>query len=267
MCLYADGNGDVWVGTASGGLSRIRNGVVVSWTPDQGLPGATVGSILEDNAGNLWIAGDNGIYSLSKQVLNQSTQKPAHIDAPLVYGASDGLRSQETLYGSMPSTWKARDGRLWFATIVGAAVVDPAHVHSNAVVPPVSIENVTFDSRPVPLKDGERLGPGSGNLESHSRRPVSSPLDRYVFAIGCSDSMPTGRCGFPPSRVVYQSSPRPLHLHCTGREQRRRLEPDRSFLQFRASAPAYQDSYGLPVLWDRHPSAHLGAQSSCESAP
>jgi diguanylate cyclase (GGDEF)-like protein len=165
MCLYADADGDVWVGTASGGLSRIRGDNVVSWTPDQGLPGATVGSIVEDNAGNLWIGGDSGIYSLSKQRLNQSTQKPALIESPVLYGATDGLRSRETFYGSMPSTWKGRDGRMWFATIRGAAVLDPARVQTNTTVPPVWIENVTFDSRPVPLEDGDRLGPGSGNLE------------------------------------------------------------------------------------------------------
>lgn len=165
MCIYADAAGDVWVGTASGGLSRIRAGHVVSWTVDQGLTETTVGSITGDNLGNLWLGGDNGIARFSKAELNNSAGNIAQRIHPVLFSTSDGLRSRETVYGSMPSTWKDRDGRLWFATIHGAAVIDPARMQTNPVVPPVWIQSVTFDSRNVPLTDGIRLGPGSGNFE------------------------------------------------------------------------------------------------------
>jgi diguanylate cyclase (GGDEF)-like protein len=162
MCIYADPIGDIWVGTASGGLSRIRNGQVSSWTPEQGLPEATVGSILEDNHEHLWLGGNSGIYSLSKQELNSSPR--ARIGAYRAYGSADGLRSRETVYGGMPSTWKDRAGRLWFATISGAAVIDPEHLKL-AAVPPVWIESVAIDGRSVPLQPGKTIGPGTKTLE------------------------------------------------------------------------------------------------------
>lgn len=163
MCLVSDPDGTIWAGT-SDGLSRIRDGHIVSWTPQQGLPDSAVGSIIEDNSGNLWIGGDSGILRIARQELNNSDGTAGTVH-PVLYGTSDGLRTRETLYGTGLSTWKDRDGRLWFSTIVGAAVIDPAHIPVNTMAPPVWIERVTFNSRDVPVREGLRLGPGSGNLE------------------------------------------------------------------------------------------------------
>ncbi|MFP5228212.1 MAG: diguanylate cyclase, partial [Acidobacteriota bacterium] len=165
MCVYADRAGRLWIGTASGGLSLLRGGRIVSWKPRQGLPASTIGSILEDNLGHLWMGSDNGIFRVGIAELLQSAGQPDARLHPVLYGIADGLRSRETLYGSMPCAWKAHDGRLWFATIRGAAVIDPARIPEDRLPPPVWIQSLTFDSRPVSPVNGLRLGPGSGNLE------------------------------------------------------------------------------------------------------
>jgi diguanylate cyclase (GGDEF)-like protein len=165
MYVYADPTGDIWVGLASGGLSRIRDGRVVSWTPNQGVPDTAVGSILEDDADNLWMGGNNGVFRISKQELNQTAGVPGASVHAVMYGQADGLKVAETLFGSMPCAWKARDGRLWWTTLAGAAVVDPAHMPVNKVVPPVLIERVVVNSKVVPLENGIRIGPSPGNLE------------------------------------------------------------------------------------------------------
>lgn len=165
LALYADPDGDMWVGTASGGLSRIRGGQLVSWTRKEGLRETTIGSIVEDNLGYLWYGTDDGIFQVPKAELNRNAADRRMAIDPQMYGLSDGLRTRETLYGSMPCVWKGRDGRLWFATIRGAAEVDPAHMHMDTVPAKAWIERVLFDSRAVSFKDGMRLGPGSGNLE------------------------------------------------------------------------------------------------------
>ncbi len=178
MALYADGEGDLWAGSASGGLSWIHGGRVVSWTPAQGLPEPTVGSIIEDGRGALWFGGDGGIYTLPKSALKESREIRA---VSRLYDSSDGLRSRETVYGCMPSTWKDRSGRLWFATIAGAAVVDPEHPRTTSLLPPVWIENATYDSRPVHLDAGTRLGPGANNLEIAFTSPAFTAPQRIRF--------------------------------------------------------------------------------------
>ena len=164
MVVYADGDGSLWAGVAAGGLSRIRDGQVVSWTPEQGAPDTTIGSIIEDGQGNLWIGGDGGIYHIGKAELNRALGVPGAKAEAVSYGQADGLRMAETVFGSMPSSWKARDGRLWFATIAGAAVADPAHIPAGEISPQVLIEQATFNSTRLPLDNGLRIGPGPGNL-------------------------------------------------------------------------------------------------------
>lgn len=164
MYVYADASGSVWSGVAAGGLIRIRDGKVVSWTPEQGVPDTTIGSILEDNSGNLWLGGDGGIYHVSKAELERTAGIPGAEVHAVSYGQADGLRMAETLFGSMPCAWKAKDGRLWFATIAGVAVVDPSHVPASEIAPQVLIEKATFNDRRLPLENGLRIGPGRGNL-------------------------------------------------------------------------------------------------------
>ena len=213
MCLYAESDGSVWAGTASGGLSVIRDRRIFSWTPKQGLPESTVGSILEDGIGNLWLGGDAGITRVAKDELDRSiTSSTASIHA-ILYGTSDGLRSRETLYGSMPSRWRSRDGRLWFATIMGAATINPAKIRKNTVVPPVWIENVIFDSRVIPLEGGHSLPVGSGNLEFFFTAPtfVAAQQVRFRYQlkgfdrewISAADRRSTRYTNLPPGRYTF----------------------------------------------------------------
>lgn len=164
MSIFAAPGGDLWVGTAGGGLSRIRKGRVVSWTRDQGLPDSNVGSVILDDRGDMWAGTDHGVFRIPAAELNEPEGAPAAVH-PVLYGAADGLRSRETLYGSMPSISKDRAGRLWFATIMGAARIDPARIPVNTVVPPVWIEKITLNSRELPLQNGTRLDAGAGNME------------------------------------------------------------------------------------------------------
>jgi diguanylate cyclase (GGDEF)-like protein len=185
MYVYADPEGSVWVGLASGGISRIRNGHVVSWTPSQGVPDTAVGSILEDSAGSLWMGGNNGIFRISKRELNSTAGVRGATIHAVVYGQSDGLRVAETLFGSMPCAWKDRSGRLWFTTLAGAAMVDPAHMPVNRTPPPVLIERVAVNNRSIPLQGNARLGPSPLNLEVAFTSPsfIAPQLMRFRYRL------------------------------------------------------------------------------------
>jgi diguanylate cyclase (GGDEF)-like protein len=184
MSLFADADGSMWAGTQSGGLSHIRNGRMVTWTPDQDMPDTSIGSILGDDNGNLWFGGDTGIFRIAKKELSRTAGAPGSIH-PVVYSTADGLRSRETLYGSMPCAWKSRDGRLWFGTIDGVSVIDPRRIPVNAVIPPVWIERVKFDSQTIARQNGIRLGPGVRNLEVSFSAPsfVSSQRARFRYRL------------------------------------------------------------------------------------
>ena len=185
LYVLADQDGSIWVGLANGGLSRISNGSIVNWSPAQGLPDTTIGSILEDKSGNFWMGGNDGIFRIPKQELLRSAHERGFVMHPTMYGQVDGLGISETLFGSMPCAWIDRQGRFWFATIAGAAVVDPAHLAADRVSPHVLIERVAVNGRTVPVEDGQRLGVSPVNMTVAFTAPsfVAPQLVRFRYRL------------------------------------------------------------------------------------
>jgi signal transduction histidine kinase/ligand-binding sensor domain-containing protein/CheY-like chemotaxis protein len=58
--LLTDHSGNLWIGTAGGGLTRLRDGVFTTFTLRDGLPNEVVLSIYEDHTGALWVGTDGG---------------------------------------------------------------------------------------------------------------------------------------------------------------------------------------------------------------
>src|SRR6266516_1697318 len=67
--------------------------------------------------------------------------------------------------GRQPAGWKTRDGRLWFPTQDGVAVIDPEAITVNQQPPPVIIESVKVDEREFPPDGTIEIRPGQENLE------------------------------------------------------------------------------------------------------
>ena len=73
--------------------------------------------------------------------------------------------SAECNGGFQPAGWKGRDGRLWFPTIHGAVVVDPATLRVSAEAPPVVLERLVADGRDVGTSPGQKLPAGTRSVE------------------------------------------------------------------------------------------------------
>ncbi|MFH1176438.1 MAG: EAL domain-containing protein [Acidobacteriota bacterium] len=167
IAAHEDAEGVLWFGTLGGGLNRYQGGVFTSCTTKQGLFDDNVFEILEDDLGNFWIGCHRGIYRVAKGELSALAQSKARSVSCAVYTVAEGMRSNECAGGSQPAGWKTRDGRLWFATIQGAVVIDPARPGKNPFPPPVHIEKITVKGSPIKVATDLRLPPGSRNLEIH----------------------------------------------------------------------------------------------------
>ena len=70
------------------------------------------------------------------------------------------MLSRECNGGYKTAGFKTKDGRLWFPTMKGIAVIDPQHILTNKIQPPVKIERILLDkaaadiNRPVVVKPG-----------------------------------------------------------------------------------------------------------------
>jgi signal transduction histidine kinase/streptogramin lyase len=163
--IHEDDDGALWIGTYDGGLNRFKDGRFTRFTTKEGMFSNNVFSILEDRRGNFWMGGNQGIHRVSRRQLNEFAEgKIARIDA-VAYGKADGMLSAECNGGRHPAALKAQDGRLWFPTLNGVAVVDPEAVSFNAAPPPVVIESVTLDRAALDFCQPITIWPGQDNLE------------------------------------------------------------------------------------------------------
>ncbi len=163
--LYEDAEGVLWIGTYDGGLGRFANGTFTRYTIRDGLFNNGVFQILEDSRANLWMSCNRGIYYVSKRQLNDFAGGRINKIAAFVYGKRDGMRNVECNGGLSPNGFKARDGKLWFSTQDGVAVVDPEKLTENPSPPPVIIERIASDHAPVALDRPLQITPGHENLE------------------------------------------------------------------------------------------------------
>jgi ligand-binding sensor domain-containing protein/signal transduction histidine kinase len=187
-CLLPDSDGTLWIGTAHGGLSRWCHGKITTYTTRNGLVNDVICQIFDDHHGYLWLGSHDGVFRVSKDELNRFADGERQSVQCLSFTKTDGLPSMECSGGFQPSGCRSRDGRLWFPTVKGFAVLDPGKVKLNLLPPPVVIEEAIVDEVAEPLNGSTaesdrpsagfakrssgdsaklRVGPGSHQFEFH----------------------------------------------------------------------------------------------------
>lgn len=147
--LHEDADGAFWIGTENG-LNRLKDGRLAAFTTREGLPANGVNCILEDDSGRLWISHDHGIYSVRKQQLDDVAASKATSVRAVRYDESDGLPTTETNgQKSNPAGCKTRDGRLWFPTTKGVAVIDPMKAILDEVPPLTVVEQIRANGQVI----------------------------------------------------------------------------------------------------------------------
>jgi signal transduction histidine kinase len=149
FALLAQTNGVVWVGTAYGGLSRFQDGRFFNYDPAEFPLPTLVSGLMDDGLGNLWIASTAGIFRAKVADLNAAATGGPRVVAARRFGTEAGLRTGECAASMQPTLCRAHDGRLWFATIDGLSVVDPSRLTPNKRPPPVVIQEILIDDRPL----------------------------------------------------------------------------------------------------------------------
>lgn len=149
--IYEDADGVLWFGTYGDGLVRYKDGNFFNYRVEHGLFNNGVFAILEDNRGNFWMSSNRGIHRVSKQELNDFADNKIPKLNSVSYDESDGMANAECNGGRIPAAIKTKDGKLWFATMGGVAIVDPEAEKVNPNPPPVVIENIVIDRKPFDL--------------------------------------------------------------------------------------------------------------------
>ncbi len=149
-CILALHEGEahrLWIGTAGGGLSCFANGICFNWTLTNGLPSDVVAGVIEDNAKNLWLATDAGIFRISRRDVRRS------LDDARVPLACQFISDAKTVAASAMISGGTRavlspEGALWFATSDGVLNVDTRQPELEPTTFPICLENASFNGSP-----------------------------------------------------------------------------------------------------------------------
>ena len=154
--FYVDRNGTLWAPTV-GGLSRIKDGHILTLTSQNGLPCNTVHWMMEDDARSVWLYLACGLVRIGWSELDAWASHPQQTIHATVFDGSDGVTSHRGSAGYNSVVAKSSDGKLWFVRNVGVSVIDPHHLAFNERPPPVHIERVTADDKIYDATNGLRL--------------------------------------------------------------------------------------------------------------
>lgn len=120
-------DGIFWIGTFGGGLNRFdrATGVFTVFREKDGLPNDTVLGVVEDDAGNLWIATIKGLCKCNPLKRTFVT-----------YGKRDGLQDDEINSGAYHY---GKSGRMYVGGGLGCNEFYPDNVRPDSTPPPVVI--------------------------------------------------------------------------------------------------------------------------------
>jgi signal transduction histidine kinase/ligand-binding sensor domain-containing protein len=165
--IFCDGPDSLWIGTRGGGLVRFKNGRFKAIKHAQGIPDDDIRQIIADNSDGMWIGTSQGLFRAGKDDLEQAANNPDYAVECVFLGTSFGLNNFEFQEGFRNSVLKTRDGNLWFATTRGAVEVNPARNIFDSSPPPVLIEGIFVDGKPLPIRQAAavEIPSGSGRVE------------------------------------------------------------------------------------------------------
>ena len=166
--LHIDRDGTLWVAT-EGGLSRVKNGRVVTLSSQNGLPCRSVHDVVEDDTHSFWLYMACGLVRIARPELDAWVKNPKRTIQATIFDSSDGLRLS-AIFGALdPRVGKSKDGRLWCVSEGSVFVIDPRRLDRrrfsfNKLPPPVHIEQITADGKD--LRCSPRIAPASASPRS-----------------------------------------------------------------------------------------------------
>lgn len=165
--IYEDQEGTLWIGMYDSGMYRFKGGSFTHYSTENGLFDNGAFKIVEDDGGNFWISCNLGIYRVRKAELDDLAEGRSEKITSVLYNKRDGMINSECNGGGQNAGLKARDGRIWFPTQQGIVVLDPKTIPFNKQAPPVVIESLIIDTKPVSRYQKVEIQPEQSSLEIH----------------------------------------------------------------------------------------------------
>ncbi len=176
---YVDERGVIWIGSRSGGLSRLDGKTLFHYEPEHGIGLTSIMSVIEDDERYLWLAGRDGIVRIPRTDLDAvATGEAANVQS-VAFSTRDGLRSTRVPGGYQSAAAHARDGRIWFATGRGLAAVNPATLTTVQTPTGLRIDAIRADNQTIAGEPPYRIPAGTQTVQ----------IDYSVPSLGQAESL------------------------------------------------------------------------------
>jgi len=157
--------GRFWFGSYGGGILIYEpGGIIRTITTENGLLDDTVSQIEFDRLGNVWLAGNLGVFFIEKEELDlffNGLNRDLRISR---LGVAEGLPIRETTGGFMPSSLLNSRDELFIPTVQGLAMLNVDKMKLNRDLPNVLLQNVEVN--------GVRIPPNQLRTISHNAQRI-----------------------------------------------------------------------------------------------
>jgi ligand-binding sensor domain-containing protein len=179
--IYEDEEGTMWIATYGGGLSRFTDNKFFAFNASKNFMDEFTSCIVEDNYATFWISTDHGIYSVKRNDLNRYADGETVFLNTHHFGKENGLKNSECTGGFHPAGMKDEKGRIWFPTLAGVAIVDPAALLKNSYIPELKIENIIVDETKYFKSDSLEIPRNIKKIEFHFTAPFFTESKNILF--------------------------------------------------------------------------------------
>ena len=197
LSIEEDKNGDLVVGTHSGGINIIRDNEIKHFTPDSlagilifnnyidddnnywlatnlgimhfdgkdfttikidaDIPNESYFDIVPDVKGYFWLSCGTGLVRVEAEKMKSFLKGETTSVKGIVFDESDGMRNKECTGAT--SSLRTLDGSIWVPTLGGAAIIPPSKAKRNEIAPKVAINEFAVDGNI--LRDNLIIAPGA----------------------------------------------------------------------------------------------------------
>jgi signal transduction histidine kinase/ligand-binding sensor domain-containing protein len=161
VAVHVSSSGSVWL-TRADVLAQLRGNRWVTAGHSRGLLTAFTGTLIDDGDGRLWTSVKSGIV----RIMPPPDGRGGSADFT-TFDESNGLAGAVGIRPGGPAAARTPDGRLWFATARGVAVIDPRNVRRRHSVAVPWIDQVVADGRVLSASDRVTVPSGATKVEVH----------------------------------------------------------------------------------------------------
>ena len=222
--FYIDANGTLWVPT-EGGLSRIKDGHILTLTNQNGLPCNTVHWMMEDDAHSVWLYLACGLVRIGQSELDAWASHPKQTIQATVFDSSDGVSNHRFTGGYNSVSRKIRGWQV----VVCASWRRQRHRSAPSSVQRTFRRRCTL-SRSLRMTSltmrrmGLRLPAGVRDLAIDYTALSLTRRRRCNSASSWRARTATGEAGQPAPRALHEPEAQALPVSCDRDQQQRRLE-------------------------------------------